>query len=228
MKAELKVFDSPHALYDHTASVLRGWMTRPPPGAQLTGIMLSGGRTPQKVFSRLAGTSSTLHPKVMLFLSDERMVPFSSDQSNFGHVRPMLKAWAAGGEQLLPVHTELPLEDAAERFDRDLGQALLRGLRIGFGLLGLGTDGHTASLFTREDAARGGDELACAVRREDEPDRVSVTPALLRCVQRIRILAGGESKRSMIGRLMEDPDSIPAGRALHDHPDVEIWTEQRL
>lgn len=179
--------------------------------APCDGVMLSGGRTPLDVYRLCA--SEGLSPSGHLFLSDERFVPASDPQSNQGAISSFFP-------QLMAVPVDLPLDAAAEAYHE-----LLESIRrIPLGLLGLGSDGHTASLFTATDASLRSDRLAIAVQRTPKPDRISVTRRLLQRVDRILILADGSEKAGIVQTMIDQPLSIPAGMALAGHEGVELWT----
>jgi len=198
--------------------------------------MLAGGRTPLEIYRRAA--EEGLSTEATLFLSDERYVPTDDPQSNYGAIAPFfnnvgqassLSIHAKGQttedrlealSYFMRIQTELSIEDAAQAFHNELNQLE----RIPLGLLGLGTDGHTASLFNLEDAALRDERLAISVIKIEKPDRISVTPTLLNRIERIIILATGAEKKEIIQILLSDPESIPAGVALADHPNVELWT----
>lgn len=182
--------------------------------------MLSGGSTPYVIYNELAKNPCPAHSGLKLFLSDERMVPPDSPGSNFGNLKPMLRALNAE-DRFVPVRTELPAAEAAAQFAGDL-QALET---ISLGLLGMGSDGHTAGLFSLELARDRGNSLARAVRRADGLTGVTVTPALLAKVKRIVFIVTGESKRDIIQVLLNEPETIPAGVALAEHRNVELWTD---
>lgn len=183
-------------------------------------VMLSGGSTPYAIYARLAENPCPFNPDLALFLSDERVVPYASPQSNFGNLLPMLRALEAE-PSFISVKTDLGAEVAAQRFS----EVLSRQESIPLGLLGLGSDGHTAGIFSNELASGATRELACAVQRADGLDGVSVTPSLLKQVDRIILIVTGESKREIIRVLLENPESIPAGIALSGHEHVELWTD---
>ncbi|MCC7300630.1 MAG: 6-phosphogluconolactonase [Verrucomicrobia bacterium] len=176
------------------------------------GVMLAGGRTPLEIYRR-----STANTQGVLFLSDERYVPVTDPQSNFGSVAPFFPT-------LVKIRTELPIEAAAQAFDDELNKLK----RIPLGLLGLGADGHTASLFNLKDAALRDERLAIPAIQTKKPDRISITPTLLHKVERIIILATGAEKKAVLQTLLEKPETLPAGVALAGHPHVEIWTDQKL
>ncbi len=181
--------------------------------------MLSGGSTPYAIYNQLAASPCPVHPDRRLFLSDERMVPNHSPDNNAGNLAPMLGVLGCE-DRFIRVDTGLPAAEAAARFGRDL-QPLKK---VDLGLLGMGADGHTAGLFTREQANRKSGALALHADRPDGMEGVSTTPALFQRVERIVLLVAGESKREIIHTLLSEPESIPAGIALSGHPDVELWT----
>jgi 6-phosphogluconolactonase len=194
------------------------------------GAMLAGGKTPLEIYRRAAAEKLSTSGK--LFLSDERYVPVTDSQSNYGGIAPFFNVGQASclSEQagslsyVIRVKTELPIEKAAQAFHNDL----IRIERIPLGLLGLGADGHTASLFNMQDAAMRDKRLAIPVIKKEKPNRISVTSALLHRIDKIIILATGPEKKEIIQTLLEKPGTIPAGVALAGHPDVEIWTEQNI
>ena len=112
---------------------------------------------------------------------------------------------------------------AAVRFEA--GLQTLEKIDIGF--LGMGDDGHTAGIFTPEQASRETGSLTLHTARPDGMQGISVTPALFQRAEKIILLVTGESKRDIIHTLLNNPKSIPAGIALFNHPDIELWTDIR-
>lgn len=209
MTIHLRTFSSAEDLVIHCLELLKEVFEQ---ATESDGIMLAGGRSPMEIYRRAA--QQKLTSRASFFLSDERYVPVSDPQSNYKSIAPFFPT-------LGKIRTERPIGEAAQCFDDDL-----RSLqRIPLGLLGLGADGHTASLFNLTDAALRDDRLAIPVIKDKKPDRISTTPALLRRIDRILILAPGAEKREMIQTLLNNPESIPAGVALAGHPKVEIWTD---
>ena len=123
-------------------------------------VMLAGGTTPMNAYRTLARGPLEHDDRLHVLFSDERYVPADSEGSNYFQARELLTALSLPPESLLSVPTQLPLAEAAAAYERELMQLLSSGVRIGLGLLGLGAEGHTASLFSEADLAR----LARALR----------------------------------------------------------------
>ncbi len=210
----LRTFESTESLIDETEQLLRDTLSTP------GNMMLSGGSTPYIIYNRLAAAPCPVHPQRSLFLSDERMQPFSSDKNNAHNLVPMLQALDCHG-RFLQVDTELPVEAAAAKFE----EGLKKMARVDLGFLGMGTDGHTAGFFTPDQARLKTGPLTLYTQRPDGMQGVSVTAAFLKHVERIILLVTGESKRDIIRTLLSAPETIAAGIALADHPNVELWTD---
>lgn len=194
-------------------------------GPEPRAVMLAGGSTPLAAYAQLAEHPPVAADSLHLLWSDDRHVPAESPRSNYGNLRPLLQALALPPGRVLRVHGELPLADAARRYDQDLATFLGRGGKIPLGLLGLGADGHTASLFTAEDVRSCAGTWAIPVHRPDGLDGISVTAALLKKVERLVFVVTGPEKRPMAGALLRQPPSIAAGLAVAGHRGVEIWTD---
>ncbi len=222
----VRCFEDATRLHQALAGLLRRTL-QPHPALRQKGIMLAGGQTPLATYALLAASPGGEAGAAYLCLSDERMVPFDSPDSNYGALAGLVRALGIGKDHVLTVDSSLSPQAAADRYDRELRTFLEAGGRLVLGLLGLGTDGHTASLFTSEDLARAAGRYAVAVHRPDGHEGVSVTPALLRHVERLLVVAVGAPKREMVETLLQRPDSIPAGQAIAGHPAVEVWADER-
>jgi len=215
-------YASPGELTEAAVSLLARHIA-PHPGPRVRAVMLSGGQTPLPAYQALAAEGAVAAPDMRFFLSDERYVPPVHPDSNARSLAGLFTALAVPGERLVRVNTGLPLDEAAEQYHRDLHALLQAGAHITLGLLGLGADGHTASLFSPEDVRRGAGRLAVAVRRPNPPHRISVTPGLLSRVEEIVFLAAGPDKAVAAQRLLDDPESIPAGLAVAGCRNVSLW-----
>jgi len=186
-------------------------------------IMLSGGTTPLPAYRGLGSRTLRHDEGLHVLFSDERYVPSDSQESNCHRARSLLDALALPATRLLRVRTELPLEQAAQEYERALGNLLKSGVRITLGLLGLGADGHTASLFSAGDLARAGGHLAVPVQRPDGMSAVSVTPQLLSQVEELTFVVAGVSKQEAVRALEAGDADLPAWRAVQARAKTELW-----
>ena len=163
-------------------------------------IALSGGSTPKPAYQAAA----RLEPdwsRVEIWFADERCVPPDDERSNYRLVREnLLDRLDRTPVVEHRIRGELPPEDAADVYEEEL-----RGVVFDLALLGIGPDGHTASLFPNDPAV---DELrrrTAAVRRPDV-DRVTVTIPPLNASETVVFLVAGEEKADAVGRAFgEEP-----------------------
>jgi len=190
-------------------------------------VMLSGGTTPLPAYRALGSRTLPHDERLHILFSDERYVPSDSEASNYHRTRPLLDTLALPPQQLLRVRTELPLEQAAQEYEQALASLLKSGIRITLGLLGLGADGHTASLFSAADLARASGRLAIPVQRPDGMSAVSVTPGLLAQVDVLLFLVAGGGKEQAL-QAFEAQGQVTAWRAVHDCAQVELWVHEAV
>jgi 6-phosphogluconolactonase len=194
------------------------------PGPEAPALMLSGGTTPLPVYRTLAARAGLAHGEhLRLLYSDERYVPADYPESNYLRSRPLLDALSLPAGAVLRVRTELPLEEAADDYQRQLEELLQSGRTIGLGLLGLGADGHTASLFAGTDLTRARGRLALAVHRPDGLSAVSVTPELLARVAAPLFVVAGDDKRAAVRSFLAEDPALIAWRAVEGCASVELW-----
>jgi len=221
MTMNLRPFESQDALNRVAVECLADYV-------QMTGqgpvaVMLSGGRTPLGIYDDLRHRGCEASADLTILYSDERHVLAESPDSNYGSTVSLIRALGIPDARVLRVRTEIGWRESADRYDLDIRGYLASGGMIKLGLLGLGTDGHTASLFTPGDLVASCGRFAAAIPRVQKPDRVSVTPDLMRRIERVIILAVGPEKREIAAKLIRHPDQVVAGLALKDVPVVEIW-----
>ncbi len=157
-------------------------------------ISLAGGSTPRAVYERLADMPlawASWH----VWWGDERMVAPDHEDSNERMAR---EAWL----------DHVPIPDAQITPLRELETPLPD--RFQLILLGIGTDGHTASLFP-DDAGLEATEPIVRVERPDHP-RLSLTYPVLNAAECVAFLASGEGKREMLRRVVEGGQELPAAR----------------
>jgi 6-phosphogluconolactonase len=214
-------FETQEALESAAASLIRDTLkqVRSTPSA----LFLSGGNTPREIYRRIQADPCDVESNVYIGYADERHVPPDSPESNYGMTRDMLKALRFPNARILCVETEHVLQEAAFAYHETLTAFFDQGGSISLGILGIGADGHTCSLFTEDDLRHEPGQLAIPVVRGDGLNRVSVTPELLQRMEQIVILAAGAEKADVAEILLTEPEALIAGQALAGCPNVHLW-----
>lgn len=188
-------------------------------------LCVPGGTTPGPMFDALCA-ADVEWDRVHVFLGDERWVPETSERSNTRLVRERLMVNRAAAAKLVPLHLEgMELEEAIPK----LTAAIEPELPISVLLLGMGTDGHTASLFPgadRLDEAMSDDApplMAITAPGAPEP-RLTMTLPVLQGAMSIHVLIVGQEKREALERVRHlRPREAPVAAIL---PDATVhWAE---
>ena len=214
-------FENVSALNAAVAALLRHHFEREYSGNHA--VMLSGGKTPFEAYRLVAGAKCIVSAGLRLFLSDERLVPVTSAESNFGNLRFFVEALNLRENQFIRVNPELKLSLSAGQYDQALGKFINNGGIIPLGLLGLGADGHTASLFGREDLERGKGHYAIPVTAPNGMSRVSVTSGLLSKIQQVIFVVAGPEKEAIVDKLTACPSKVIAGLAVAGVKMKQLW-----
>ena len=189
-------------------------------------VMLAGGSTPLPAYRALGARPPSHDDRLHLLYSDERYVPAEAAASNYHQIRPLTDVLGLPDESLLRVRTELPLAQAAADYEGRLSALLSSGLHIGLGLLGLGADGHTASLFNAGDLERARGHFAIPVDRPDGMQAVSVTPELLATVREPLFVVAGTGKEAAVAALIAQDPRLTAWRAVQGCAAVSLWLHE--
>jgi 6-phosphogluconolactonase/glucosamine-6-phosphate isomerase/deaminase len=193
------------------------------PAAAGTAVMLSGGRTPLPAYREVAVRKPKPAKGLHLLFSDDRYVPATSESSNYFQSRQLVDALGLPDSQVLRVRTELPLQEAADDYGRQLTSMLDLGVRITLGLLGLGADGHTASLFNSAHLEQARGKHAIAVQRPDGLQGISVTPEFLSKIAEPLFLVTGADKHAIVEEFLKSDSRLIARQAVAGCPKAEIW-----
>ena len=219
----LRRFTSAEAVAVATASLLRDALGGHTGEHRV--IMLSGGRTPLTAYADLAANPEHADPDALTVFSDERVVPRNSPDNNFHQALPFLEAWGLVGDRAIAVHTELPALQALEVFQHKLARLRADDVAFPLALLGIGADGHTAGLFSREHLEQAAGRCAILVPRPDDLDGITATPMVLSWFDRIVVLATGAAKRPRITEWFTGSADVIASMATASCPLVEIWAD---
>jgi 6-phosphogluconolactonase len=168
-------------------------------------IVLSGGSTPMLAYE-LAAELQGDWTRCDLWLGDERCVPHDDERSNARLVRESLLAGLARGPRAIHlVRTELPADEAADAYAAELERAP----SLALALMGIGPDGHTASLFPGAPALDERRRLVVAAAPGLEPwvERVTLTIPAFAGASDVLFLAVGEKKAEAAKRAFVEPPS---------------------
>lgn len=204
-------------LYEHLLRLWREIRENALDEKNIFNMALSGGRTPYPFYSKLALQKADWS-RTNIFMVDERVVPLNSNDNNYHNAERVLFSKINIAEShLYPINTNLhSFELSIEDYNRELKFFFNHntGGVAGFDfiLLGLGRDGHTASLFPGTKALNERYDLATAGYAPSPPvERITMTYPLINSSDNIIFLISGAAKKGIVKRLIEDRDSsLPA------------------
>jgi 6-phosphogluconolactonase len=185
-------------------------------------VSLSGGSTPRTLYGLLA--SDEFRPRfpwrqVSWYWGDERFVPHDHPESNYRMVREaMLSKAPVPSENIHPIPVDGPPAEAAERYQRILqeayGAAIPDPARPLFDvtLLGLGADGHTASLLPGEPVLEDRERWVAVVSHGRREIRITMTFPLIESSRRVAFLVSGQEKASILRAIRAGASQAPAAR----------------
>lgn len=177
-------------------------------------LVLSGGRTPRPIYQHLSSISEQIDwQRMTIFWSDERCVPPGDSESNYRMAKEsLLDQVPVQSQNIFRMLGEIEPEDAAQDYEEMLAAFFYnKEKRFDLILLGIGKDGHTASLFPETDAL---DEVKKWVTTSSHPDsdstRLTLTYPALNAARQVIFLASGKSKATVVTDVIHNPDVPPA------------------
>jgi 6-phosphogluconolactonase len=219
MNGRIETFPDPAALARHVAE----WMTSAALAA--TGafrVSLSGGSTPKALYTLLASDDFCGRfpwTRVSWYWGDERLVPYDHPESNYRMAREAMLAKApVPPENVHPVPTNGAPDEAASRYERTLqaayGAAVLDQARPLFDitLLGLGTDGHTASLLPNDPLLQERKHWVAAVSHGRPEVRITMTYPVIESSRQVAFLVAGKEKAAIFSAIRTGAGQAPAAR----------------
>ncbi len=192
-------------------------------------ISLAGSNTPRPAYEALAGLVEDW-AGVHVWFGDERCVGPEDPESNYRMARETLLARGEIPEaQVHRIAGELGALVAAERYEAEVRATIAepkpgRTPALDLALLGLGGDGHTASLFPGAGTLHDGGILCLPVHDAPKPppDRVTMTLELLGAARAVLVLAPGASKADAVRRVQAGPDDAVPASLLPEHTELVL------
>jgi 6-phosphogluconolactonase len=184
-------------------------------------IALSGGTTPGRTFELLAAEPAADWSDVEIWFADERCVAPQDPESNYLLAsRTLIEPAGIPPERVHRMEGELGPQEGARRY----AQALVESLPtdtippappvLDVVVLGIGPDGHVASLFPGADTLAAGEQAIClgiANSPKPPPERITLSMAVLRAARSCVLLATGHSKADAVNAMLGEPSRhVPA------------------
>jgi len=173
-------------------------------------IALSGGTTPRDVHVALAALGGVPWDAVHVYFGDERCVPPDHEDSNYRMAKESLLARVP----IPPQNVHRPLGESADRDAAARAYEAILPEVIDVVVLGVGEDGHTASIFPGSPAlVESGRRYLPVVGPKPPPERLTLTPLALAAAGTLLVLAKGEGKADAVARALEgewNPSATPA------------------
>ncbi len=190
---------------------------------------ISGGSTPKKLFSLFAAEygKNIAWKNVYIFWADERCVPEGEDESNYKHADMLwISKVSIPKTNIYRIQGDNDPEEEAQRYEQSMKKAFNTQDIPLFDviLLGMGGDGHTASLFPESESLAEDSRLVIPVYdKKLKHNRITMTLPVLNNARHIMFLISGRSKARVLSEIIEDPDKkqhYPAGMIQAVHGDI--------
>ncbi|MDA8391145.1 MAG: 6-phosphogluconolactonase [Gammaproteobacteria bacterium] len=220
----LIVADTPGALAEMLAQHLLCRLQAAAFRGQILRVALSGGHTPEAFYRALGARNADCPwPSVEIFFSDERAVPPDHADSNY---RMAYEAWlkqAPRGAVIHRIRGEEGAAQAARHYQAVIGAAGPLDLI----LLGLGPDGHTASLFPTDPAWQSPDPVLAIPAHGNRTGRVSLGLSTLAAGRERWLIAQGAAKIAALRTALSAEGRTPAAELVRRAP-VTLWADRTL
>jgi 6-phosphogluconolactonase len=243
MKTDVLQFESHDAFSLKAAGVIATEITGSVDRNGFCSLVLSGGLTPAPVYRQLAQLNVPWNA-VHVFWGDERHVPPYSPDSNYHMAEEHLLSWIViPRENIHRIHSEfMSAEDAAADYELDIRNFAAEQAHednhstlvpsFDIVLLGIGPDGHTASLFPHDTPLNEVERLVTASgipEQEPHVQRITMTFPLLNTARTVVFLAAGKEKQDIIDTILSRPDAAmiyPAARITPREKRIFITTDR--
>ncbi|XP_053573908.1 6-phosphogluconolactonase [Bombina bombina] len=207
---QIRVFPSPAELALSLAQLL----VNESQGLDSFSLGLSGGSLVQLLSRELPKTSGLNTKGWKIGFCDERLVPFTDPESTYGeYQRHLIPLGLLSESQFVTINPSLSVDEAADDYTNKL-KKLLPGNELPVFdvlILGVGPDGHTASLFPGHPLLEVTDQIVAPIRDSPKPppERVTLTLPVLNAAKTVVFVATGESKAAILKRILQEEESDP-------------------
>jgi 6-phosphogluconolactonase len=188
---------------------------------EFVSLAVSGGTTPVLLFKELASKYSSKIPweKIHFFWLDERCVPPSDEESNYGLTKEiLLNKISIPSNNIHRIFGENEPEKEAFRYSREMESFLIKSigfLVIDIVLLGMGTDGHTASIFPNQMQSFSSQKIAETAVHPSGQKRITLTGRTINNASNIFFFVIGKEKSEVISSIINNKKEFEAYPAAH-------------
>ena len=223
-----EIMPSDKALADRAAGLIRDAARAAIAARGRFTLALTGGSSPKQTYELLASSDKAQidWSKVFIFLGDERFVPYDDERSNYGMCRNLLLSHVPiPKEQIFPIPTDTSTpEEASVEYAETLSRVFTTPLTepppaLDMILLGMGDDGHCASLFPGMPSLTVDDAWAVGTPPGTLPppvDRVTLTFPALNAARQVLFLINGTKKAAAARDILE------GGAPINQHPSAGV------
>jgi len=219
-KQKILIFENAFTLTEH---LLKQWIEIAQQSIERNNrftVALSGGRSPMEFYCRLSSLKDfNLWKRTHVFLGDERFVPIDDKSSNFKMIKENLLDYVnIPPENIHPIHTsQKNVEVSAEQYKNELIQFFeFKDANVpcfDLILLGIGIDGHTASLFPDDKNVNDIERFALPVSLPHlKEERISLTLPVINNARNVITLVLGAKKADIFKEIIEENGELPAAK----------------
>lgn len=220
----IRTFPDAEAVAAHAAGEIARLLEEARERHRVAHVALSGGGTPARTYELLAQTLGDWQD-VEVWFADERCVEPNDEQSNYRlAAEALLRPAGVPDERVHRMLGELGPEEGASRYAEEL--RALGGTAIDVAVLGVGPEGHIASLFPRHPALSAGEDEPCVGVSDSPkppPRRITLTLPVLRATRHCLVIATGTEKAGAISAMLGEPtEEVPASLLSRDRLTVIV------
>ncbi|OJZ15905.1 6-phosphogluconolactonase [Sphingobacterium sp. 40-24] len=230
----ITIFDNLDALYKEAADTFVELSKKAIQKHDKFVVALSGGSSPKAIFSLLASpeyADKIIWEKIHFFWVDERWVSLEDEKSNFKMtLEVLLNKVPVNKNQIFPMYKEgIEPENYAKEYEAQIRNVLGADGVFDFILLGMGDDGHTASLFPGEKILQEKEKWVDAYYlKPQEMFRITLTEPIINKAENILIVTFGKSKKNALNEVLNgvyNPELYPL-QLIEKKAGVQLFTDK--
>jgi 6-phosphogluconolactonase len=226
----LEVLATPDAVTARALEVVLATMQKAVQKQGRCSVALCGGSTPKALYAQLAMRKDMPWEQVHFFFGDDRYVPHDHPNSNYRMAQEVLFSKAPiPPSNIYPMPTGKTAEEDAQAYAATLAEYFRSETpRFDLILLGMGNDGHTASLFPGDQSLEATGIVTVAHPRLSEeaiataPVRLTLTFSTLNQAHTVLFLITGKAKQEILAQVLKGEGDFPSGRVKLSHSSSEL------